>query len=65
MAAPCAFEGRFGFLNVTHLPFTSLVRLFRPDAQRESNENPGRRNQLATEAKSVCAIRESLLEKPS
>ena len=36
LPAPCAFEGRFGFLNVAHLPFTSLVRLFRPDAQRVS-----------------------------
>jgi hypothetical protein len=40
MAAPCAFKGRFGLLNVAHLPFTSLVWLFRPNAQRESP--PGR-----------------------
>ena len=37
MAAPCALEGRFGLLNVADLPFTSLVWLFRPNAQRESN----------------------------
>jgi hypothetical protein len=64
MAAPCAFKGRFGFLNVAHLPFTSLVWLFRPNAQRESNENPGRRDLLATEVKSVFAIREGYWSNP-